>query len=131
MNRDLAYDSRELAVAAKSDSNAMKSISIITMVFLPGTFVAVCSYMSLDKSLARVKLQIEIREFALTNDYVTDTFRYSSFRGSLSSTVGLLACYNPSHAICYRILVLLVSMDNEKGRCTTKYAVRNIWYFTI
>jgi hypothetical protein len=43
VNSGLAYDSRELAVAGKRDNYAMKSISVITMVFLPGTFVAVCS----------------------------------------------------------------------------------------
>jgi hypothetical protein len=43
MNASLAFDSREIAVASKRDSSAMKSISILTMTFLPATFVAVCS----------------------------------------------------------------------------------------
>ncbi|MCJ1333952.1 hypothetical protein MMC10_010659 [Thelotrema lepadinum] len=39
-NSSLARDSRELAEASMRESYAMKSISVITMVFLPGTFVA-------------------------------------------------------------------------------------------
>ncbi|KAI9729750.1 MAG: hypothetical protein M1834_006701 [Cirrosporium novae-zelandiae] len=36
----LARDSRTLAEATKRDSQAMKTIAIVTMVFLPGTFMA-------------------------------------------------------------------------------------------
>jgi hypothetical protein len=38
----VAEDSKKIALAAKRDSTAMKTISVLTMVFLPGTFVAVC-----------------------------------------------------------------------------------------
>jgi hypothetical protein len=38
----VAEDSKKIAMAAKRDSTAMKTISVLTMVFLPGTFVAVC-----------------------------------------------------------------------------------------
>lgn len=37
----LAADSRQISVASKRDSTAMKGIAVLTMVFLPGTFVAV------------------------------------------------------------------------------------------
>ncbi|PVH79935.1 hypothetical protein DL98DRAFT_419531, partial [Cadophora sp. DSE1049] len=36
----IAADSREISAAAKQDSSAMKTIAIMTMLFLPGTFVA-------------------------------------------------------------------------------------------
>ena len=37
----LAADSKEIAMATKKDSSAMKAIALLTMIFLPGTFVAV------------------------------------------------------------------------------------------
>lgn len=37
----LAADSREIAAASKRDSSAMKGIAFLTMVFLPGTYIAV------------------------------------------------------------------------------------------
>ena len=39
--RQLGVDTRETTVATMKDSSAMKSISVVTMVFLPGTFLAV------------------------------------------------------------------------------------------
>ena len=36
-----ATDSRTIAIASKRDSSVMKSISLLTMVFLPGTFISV------------------------------------------------------------------------------------------
>lgn len=42
-SRLLAADSREIAAAAKRDSSALKAIAILTMLFLPGTFLAVSS----------------------------------------------------------------------------------------
>jgi hypothetical protein len=41
LNYSIAADSREIAEAGKRDSSAMKAIAILTMAFLPGTFVAV------------------------------------------------------------------------------------------
>ena len=41
VNIEVAADSRKIAQASKRDSSAMKSIALLTMVFLPGTFVAV------------------------------------------------------------------------------------------
>ncbi|KAH8591297.1 hypothetical protein B0O99DRAFT_578626 [Bisporella sp. PMI_857] len=40
INADLANSSRELAAAAKRDSSSMKTIAVMTMIFLPGTFFA-------------------------------------------------------------------------------------------
>ncbi|KAH7323472.1 hypothetical protein BKA65DRAFT_69693 [Rhexocercosporidium sp. MPI-PUGE-AT-0058] len=40
INVDIAADSRKISAAAKRDSSAMKAIAIVTMLFLPGTFVA-------------------------------------------------------------------------------------------
>jgi len=40
-NQSIAADSREIASAARRDSSAMKAIALLTMTFLPGTFVAV------------------------------------------------------------------------------------------
>lgn len=42
VNISVAEDSKKIAAAAKRDSLAMKTISTLTLVFLPGTFVAVC-----------------------------------------------------------------------------------------
>ena len=39
----IAEQSRKIAIDTKKDSVAMKTIAALTMVFLPGTFVAVCS----------------------------------------------------------------------------------------
>jgi Mg2+ and Co2+ transporter CorA len=43
-SRELAKDSRELAAASKQDSSAMKIIAVLTTLFLPGTFIAVCPF---------------------------------------------------------------------------------------
>ncbi|KAH0499049.1 hypothetical protein TgHK011_006266 [Trichoderma gracile] len=40
INIDLAKDSKEMAVASKQDSSAMKIIALLTTFFLPGTFIA-------------------------------------------------------------------------------------------
>lgn len=40
LQRDLAEFSKEISQAAKRDSSAMKGIAILTMVFLPGTYIA-------------------------------------------------------------------------------------------
>ncbi|KAL6823922.1 hypothetical protein V8C40DRAFT_246843 [Trichoderma camerunense] len=40
INVSLAQDSREMAVASKQDSSAMKIIALLTTFFLPGTFIA-------------------------------------------------------------------------------------------
>ena len=37
----MAADSSQIARASKRDSFAMKGLSVLTMVFLPGTFLAV------------------------------------------------------------------------------------------
>jgi hypothetical protein len=39
----IARDSKTLAEESKRDSTSMKAIAIVTMTYLPGTFVAVCS----------------------------------------------------------------------------------------
>ena len=39
-NIELAKDSRSLAVASKRDSSAMKTVAVLTTVFLPGTFIS-------------------------------------------------------------------------------------------
>lgn len=41
LNLELAKESIVIASAAKRDSLSMKSITVLTTVFLPGTFVAV------------------------------------------------------------------------------------------
>ncbi|KAJ9614633.1 hypothetical protein H2200_002770 [Cladophialophora chaetospira] len=40
LNYSVARSSRQIAVTSKRDSSAMKTISILTLVFLPGTFVS-------------------------------------------------------------------------------------------
>jgi hypothetical protein len=41
VNIGLAADSKQIATATKKDGSAMKTIAVLTMVFLPGTYVAV------------------------------------------------------------------------------------------
>jgi hypothetical protein len=43
VNIGLAADSKEIAASSKKDSSAMKTIAVLTMMFLPATFVAVSS----------------------------------------------------------------------------------------
>ena len=43
-NLEIAASAREIAKATMSDSASMKTIAILTMVFLPGTAVAVCLF---------------------------------------------------------------------------------------
>jgi hypothetical protein len=40
LNQEIAADSKEIALASKRDSSAMKAIAALTMFFLPGTFIA-------------------------------------------------------------------------------------------
>jgi Mg2+ and Co2+ transporter CorA len=47
-NIGIAADSKKIAAASKKDSSAMKTIAVLTMLFLPATFVAV--------SLRRLKI---------------------------------------------------------------------------
>ncbi|KAK5092117.1 hypothetical protein LTR70_005082 [Exophiala xenobiotica] len=44
---EIAQASRKIAEDSRKDSNAMKLIAIVTMVYLPGTFVATCFSMGL------------------------------------------------------------------------------------
>ena len=41
VNVEVARDSKEIAAESKRDSSAMKTIAVLTIIFLPGTFVAV------------------------------------------------------------------------------------------
>jgi hypothetical protein len=43
VNIGLAADLKEIAAAPKKDGSAMKTIAVLTMFFLPATFVAVSS----------------------------------------------------------------------------------------
>jgi phosphoglucomutase len=42
VNLAVARESKEVAVASKQDSSAMKIIAFLTTIFLPGTYIAVC-----------------------------------------------------------------------------------------
>lgn len=44
-NREMADSSKIIAEATMKDSSAMKSISVITMIFLPATAVAVSPFL--------------------------------------------------------------------------------------
>jgi hypothetical protein len=44
LNLETAKVTKELAVASKRDGSAMKTIAVLTMVFLPGTFLAVSTF---------------------------------------------------------------------------------------
>jgi hypothetical protein len=43
VNLQLAEITTTIAKESKKDSSAMKAIAVLTMCFLPGTFVAVCT----------------------------------------------------------------------------------------
>ncbi|MCJ1253613.1 hypothetical protein MMC24_001425 [Lignoscripta atroalba] len=47
LNYSIASDSAQIAVASKRDSSAMKTVALITVLFLPGTFVAAIFSMSM------------------------------------------------------------------------------------
>ena len=42
INISVAEDSKKIAAAAMRDSSAMKTVSMLTLIFLPPTYVAVC-----------------------------------------------------------------------------------------
>jgi len=42
INIEVARDSKEIAIASKRDSSAMKVVAFLTTIFLPGTFISVC-----------------------------------------------------------------------------------------
>jgi hypothetical protein len=41
INKRIAEQSKQIALETRRDSEAMKTIAILTMLFLPGTFVSV------------------------------------------------------------------------------------------
>ena len=41
LNIEVARDSKSIAAESKRDSSSMKTIAVLTIVFLPGTFVSV------------------------------------------------------------------------------------------
>lgn len=45
-NIEIGKDTKEVAAASKRDSSAMKTIAVLTMIFLPGTFVSVSHSLS-------------------------------------------------------------------------------------
>ncbi|KAI9797187.1 MAG: hypothetical protein M1833_005596 [Piccolia ochrophora] len=47
LNQSIASDSAQIASASKRDSSAMKTVALITAIFLPGTFVATFFSMSM------------------------------------------------------------------------------------
>ncbi|GME25358.1 magnesium transport protein transmembrane region [Neofusicoccum parvum] len=49
LNLAMAHDSRRLANASKRDSSSMKTIAVLTTVFLPGTFIATVFGMNMVK----------------------------------------------------------------------------------
>jgi Mg2+ and Co2+ transporter CorA len=44
INTDIAKSSQQIAVESRRDNASMKTIAVLTLIFLPGTFVAVSSY---------------------------------------------------------------------------------------
>ena len=47
ITQEIANDSRKISAASKRDSSAMKAIAVLTMCFLPGTFIAIMFTMPL------------------------------------------------------------------------------------
>lgn len=55
LSTELAASSKEIAEASMRDASAMKSISVLTMVFLPATAVAVRSFPRGNREMVRLK----------------------------------------------------------------------------
>ena len=65
MNCELAVSSHAIAAATKMDSNAMKSISVITMLFLPGTFVSVRRFLVHCRVFMKDEADAQVRQYLL------------------------------------------------------------------
>jgi hypothetical protein len=48
LNKQMSFSNSEIALATKADGAAMKTISLVTLTFLPATFVTVCCSSLLD-----------------------------------------------------------------------------------
>jgi hypothetical protein len=55
LNIEVARDSKVIALASSRDSTAMKTVAILTIAFLPGTFVAVRTTTSISAFEIRVE----------------------------------------------------------------------------
>lgn len=53
----IANSTRDIAMESRRDASAMKTIAILTLVFLPGTYVAVCAFCNAASSYIIVLLQ--------------------------------------------------------------------------
>jgi hypothetical protein len=51
----IARDSKAIAISSKRDSSAMKTIALLTMVFLPGTAIAVRTHKNIRWLIANIK----------------------------------------------------------------------------
>jgi hypothetical protein len=105
---------RKIALATKRDSYQMKSIALLTMIFLPGTFVAVRS----------AALSWSNKEFYLLYLTLAELFRYAVIQlGSgpdqrreniLKTFLDLLGRIRISHVNCYMLVVYLVACLGPK-----------------
>lgn len=58
LNIEVARDSKVIALASSRDSTAMKTVALLTITFLPGTFVAVSRPISLSNLVPGMFLMI-------------------------------------------------------------------------
>jgi Mg2+ and Co2+ transporter CorA len=51
INTDIAKSSQQIAVESRRDNASMKTIAVLTLIFLPGTWVAVSSGLPLQQTI--------------------------------------------------------------------------------
>lgn len=102
LNRKVAEYSADIAVASKRDSSAMKSISLLTMFFLPGTFVSVCNSIRM-KISRRLSICIKFTEQTL---FAMPLFDWSA--GSVSAIATRHAWIYVAVTLPLTIFVLII-----------------------
>jgi hypothetical protein len=110
------YDSRsavQISTNTATDSAAMKTISVLGLVFLPGTFICVCPslpFYSLNE--AKTKKVIILHHIFQLH---TRLGQLSPTMGDIRKILGLLRSRGPHHVDHYRVLVLVDECVDEEG----------------
>jgi hypothetical protein len=95
----VAEDLKDIAAANRQDSNAMKTISMLTMVFLPGTFVSVRLKFS-----PRYPLPLLLTEGDSLRDAPAQLASRRQRSDCHRAFLDLLGHYGAAHSPCYWVL---------------------------
>lgn len=95
INLTVAHDSKTIAAAAMRDSKAMRTVAVLTLVFLPATLIAVCSRLTVSRSL------FHSRGFA-DEDRVSSAQEYST---SVMQTASKTTVSSPVYGGCLYLYV--------------------------